>query len=89
MAIGESFEGGGINEDETGGVERADEIFAFGEVDAGFAADGGVDLSDKGGGDLDERDAAEAGGSHESGYVTYDAATNGDEERVAIDAGAD
>jgi len=25
-------------------VEAADEIFACGEVDAGFAADGGVDL---------------------------------------------
>ena len=38
--------------------ERADEVLALGQVHAGLAADGGVDLAEQRGGDVDDRDAA-------------------------------
>src|SRR6202044_1105953 len=68
-------------------VEAADEIFSGGEVDAGFAADGRVDLREKCGGDLDVADSAHVDGGEEAGDVAEDSAAEGDEERIAIGSG--
>ena len=57
------------------------------EVDAGLAADGGVDLREEGGGDLDVADAAHVDGGEEAGDVADDAATEGEEEGVAVGSG--
>ena len=76
----------GVGEDGLRVVEAADEIFSCGEVDAGFAADGGVDLGEESGGDLHVADAAHVDGGEEAGDVADDAATEGEEERVAVGA---
>jgi hypothetical protein len=68
-------------------VEAADEIFSCCEVDAGFAADGGVDLREQCGGDLHVADAAHVDGGEEAGDIADDAATEGEEESVAVGSG--
>ena len=68
-------------------VEAPDEVLAGGKVDAGFAADGGVDLGEQRGGNLDERHAAHVDGGEEAGDVADDPGAEGDEERVALGAG--
>ena len=78
----------GVGEDGLRMVEAADEIFSGGEVDAGLAADGGVDLGEEGGGDLHVADAAHVDGGEEAGDVADDAAAEGEEERVAVGSGA-
>ena len=68
-------------------VERADEVLALGQVDAGLAADRRVDLGD-------ERrrarwmnaDAAQVGRGEEPGRVAEGAATDRDERLGALDA---
>ena len=77
----------GVDEDSLRMVEAADEIFSGGEVDAGLAADGGVDLSEEGGGDLHVADAAHVDGGEEAGDVADDSAAEGDEEGVAVGSG--
>ena len=57
LAGGQGAEEGGVGEDGERLVKAADEVFAGGEIDAGLAANRGVDLSEEGGGDLDEGDA--------------------------------
>ena len=76
-----------VGEDGEGVVEAADEIFSGQEIDAGFAADGGVDLREKGGRDLHVADAAHVDGGEEAGDVANDAATEGEEQRVAVGSG--
>ena len=77
----------GVGEDGLRVVEAADEVFSGDEVDAGFAADGGVDLGEEGGGDLHVADAAHVDGGEEAGDVADDSATEGEEERVAVGSG--
>jgi hypothetical protein len=50
-------------------VEGAHQVLADGQVDAGLAADGGVDHAEQGGGQVDQRHAAEPGGGREPGRV--------------------
>lgn len=88
FARGKCAESVGIGDDEARWVKGADEIFAFGEIDAGFAADGAIDLGEKSGGDMDESDAAEVSGGDEAGDIADNATAEGDEERVAVGAGA-
>ena len=83
---GEGGEGVDVGEDGERVVEAADEVFAGGEVDAGFAADGAVDLREQRGGDLDVADAAHVDGGEEAGHVADDAAAEGDEDGVAVGA---
>jgi hypothetical protein len=85
FAVGKSFESVEIAEDEARLVEGADEVFSCGEVDSCFSADGAIDLGEEGGGDLDEGDAAEVGGSEEACEVTDDAAAEGDEGGFAFE----
>ena len=77
----------GVGEDGLRMVEAADEVFAGDEVDAGLAADRGVDLREERGRNLDVADAAHVDGGEEAGDVADDAATEGEEERVAVGAG--
>ncbi len=54
-------------------------------VDAGFAANGGVDLGEEGCGDLDEGKAAEGGRGGEAGEVADHASAQGDDGGAALD----
>src|SRR3546814_16079466 len=55
LARGQRREGGGVDQDECGLVEGADQILARGDVDRGLAADATVDLREQGRRHLDER----------------------------------
>ena len=66
-------------------MERADEVLALGQVDAGLAADRGVDLGDEGRRHLDEGHAAEVGRGEEAGRVAERAAADGDERLAPLD----
>jgi len=89
LARGKSAERVRINGDEAGLIEGADEVLAFGEVDAGLAADGAINLSDERGGDVDEGDAAQVAGGDKAGDVADHSAADGDEKGAAVGAGAD
>src|SRR4029079_11158806 len=52
------IEQGDVDEDGAGLMEGANEVLAMGRIDAGLAADGGIDLRQKSGRDLDEVDTA-------------------------------
>ena len=84
FVVGEGGEGVDVGVDGERVVEGSGEVFAGGEVDAGLAADGGVDLREGGGGDLDVADAAHVDGGEEAGHVAEDAAAEGDEDGVAV-----
>lgn len=84
FAGGERVEDGGVDEDGVGLVEGAEEVLAALEVDAGFAADGGVDLGKESGGDLDDGDAAHEDGGEEAADVAADAAAEGDEDAGSV-----
>ncbi len=86
FARGEGAEDCGVDEDGVGLVEGAKEVFAALEVDAGFAADGGVDLSEEGGGDLDDGDASHEDGREEAADVAADASAEGDDDAGAVRA---
>ena len=58
---------------------------AVGQVDAGLAPDGGVDLGDERGRDLDDGNPALVDGGAEAGKVADDAAAERDERVVAAD----
>lgn len=89
FAGGKCVEGLWIDDDEFGLMESAQKVFPFSDVYACFPADGGVDLSDDGGGDLDERYAPVEDGGDEAGEITDDSSTEGDDEAVSIMSGAD
>ena len=76
---GEGAEEVGVDVDGEGLVEAADEVFSGREIDAGLAADGGVDLGEEGAGDLDEGNSAHVDGGEEAGDVADDSATEGEE----------
>ena len=87
LCWGEGAEDVGVGEDGLRMVEASDEIFPCEEVDAGLAADGGVDLGEEGGGELDVGDAAHVDGGEEAGDVADDSATEGEQEAVAVCSG--
>ena len=67
-------------------MEGADHVLAQGMIDAGLAADRGVDLREKRGRHLDERDAPQENRSGESGEIAHHAATQCDDRRLAVAA---
>ena len=67
-------------------VEGADHVLAEGVIDAGLAADGGIDLGQQGGGDLDEGDAALVAGGGKAGHVAHHATAQGDEGAIPAEA---
>ncbi len=75
----------GVDENGLRLVESAEEVFARIEVDAGFAADGGIDHREEGCGDLDEGDAAKVNAREKAGEVAGDAAAKGDDGIVAVE----
>lgn len=84
FARGKGLQDGGIGDDGLGLVKRADHVFAERVVDAGFAAHGGIDLAEQGGGDLDEGDAALVGGGGKTGQIADYAAAEGEDGGVAV-----
>ncbi|MCY1241473.1 hypothetical protein D9M72_543760 [compost metagenome] len=50
-------------------MERTHQVLAFGSVDAGLAADGGIHHAEQAGGHVDDFDAAQPGGRHEAREV--------------------
>ena len=68
-------------------MERADEILAARRVDAGLAADRGVDHREQRRRHLHDWDAAHVRRGDESGQVANDAAAERDDRRVAPEAG--
>ena len=67
-------------------VERAEQVLALGEIDAGLAADRGIDLGHEGRRDVDDRDAAQVGRGEEAGRVAERTAADRDERLAALDA---
>ena len=61
--------------------ERADQVLALGQVHAGLAADGGVDLPEQRGRHVHDRDAAVVDGGGEPGGVGDQPAADGDDAR--------
>ena len=78
------MENGGVNENGVGVVEGTKKVFAALEVDAGFAADGGVHLSEESGGDLNDGDAAHEDGGEKAADVSADAAAEGDDNARTV-----
>ncbi len=79
-------EGAGVGEDHFRLVEGADQILAVACVDAGLAADRGIDLGQQGGRNLHEGQAAQGGGGGKPGQVADHAAAEGDDGGAALDA---
>ena len=75
-----------VSDDCDGLMERADEILPTGMVDAGLAADGGVDLREQGRRDLDVGDSALIARRRKSGSVADDSAAQCNDRRVAPEA---
>lgn len=76
-------EEGRVDENREGVLKKADAVFELKKIDAQLSADGGVQLGQQGGGDLDEADAALEGGCAEAAHVADHAAAEVDQQRVA------
>ena len=83
LPLVERREDGDVDDDRGRLVERADEVLALGQVDAGLAADRRVELRDERRRDLDEGHAAEVGRGEEPGRVAERPAADGDERLAA------
>ena len=78
------MQGGGVGDDGLGLVKRANHVLAKRVVDAGFAAHGGIDLAEQGGGDLDEGDTALVGGCGKAGQIADYAAAKCEDGGAAV-----
>ncbi len=86
LATRQRREGVDVGNDEPRLVERADQVLAAWVVDARLAADGGVDLRQQRGGQLDDGQAAQQRRRREAAEVADDAAAERDERRPTLDA---
>ena len=75
FAAGQRVEKGDVGKDGARLVERADEILAVRRIDAGLAADRGIDLGQQRRRNLDEVDAAAQDRCGKAGEIADDAAT--------------
>ena len=66
-------------------IESADEIFAERVINGDLASDGGVDLSEQRGRDLNERHAAEESSGDEAGKIADDASSEREDRRLSIE----
>jgi len=89
LALGQRIEQGGIGDHHDRLVEGADQILALARIDAGLAADRGVDLRQQGGRHLHEVESAPHAGRGKAGKVADHAAAEGDDEIAALDARRD
>jgi len=80
FAVGEGAEDVDVGKDGSGMMEAADEVFAFGKIDAGLSTDGGVDLGEEGCRDLYVANSTHEDSSDESADVADDAAAECDED---------
>ena len=78
------FKNAYIGEDSERVMEAADEVFAGGQVDSGFAADGGINLREQRGGDLDVGDSPHVDGGQEAARVADDSSSESDEQRRSV-----
>ena len=67
-------------------MKGADQVLAAGMVHPRFAADGGIDHGQKGGGDLNHPDPTQPGGCCEAGHVSDNPSTQGQHQRAALQA---
>jgi len=75
---------GGIDDHHLWRMEGADEILAFGKVDAGFSADGAIHLRNESRGNMHDTNAAEITGGNKTGNVADNASADGEEQRMAV-----
>ncbi len=86
LALRQRAQGGDVQDDRRRVVERAEQVLALGQVHAGLAADGRVDLRHQRGRYLDPRDATQVGGRKEPGRVAQRAAADRDQRLAPLHA---
>ena len=89
LPLAQRVETAGIGKDEGWLVERADQVLAVRRVDAGLAADAGIDLRQERGGNLNEAHAAAQRGGAKAGQVADHPAAEGDDDVAPFDARLD
>ncbi len=85
FAARQGVEDAQIGQHQAGLVKRSDQVLAARRVDRGLAAHRGIDLSQQGGRNLHEADAALIDGRRETGEVADHAAAEGDDQIAAIE----
>ena len=76
-----------IGEHQLRRIKRANEIFSFRKIYAGFAADRAVHLRHQRGGHMHQTHTAQIAGGREASHVAHDSAAHRDNCGVAIGAG--
>ena len=89
FAIGQRAEHIDVGKHREGMMKAADKVLALGKIDAGFAADGRIDLREESRGHLHIADSAHEDGSKKPADIAHDAAAKSDQQRTAIAAAAD
>ena len=89
LARRQRVEHGGVGDDQHRLVEGAEQILALRRIDAGLAADGGIDLRQQRGRHLHEIDAAAQDRGRKAGEIADHAAAERDDEIVALDLRGD
>ena len=84
LAPGQGVEHLGVGQHQPRLVEGADQVLAMARVDAGLAADRGIDLRQQGGRHLDEVDAAQQRRGGKAGEIADHAAAQRDQRRLAV-----
>ena len=86
LAVGESVEGVGVDEDTLRLVEGPNHVLTQGVVHPRLAPDGGVHHGHHGRGDLDEVHAPLVRGGSESNHIANNPTTEGDKGALAVQA---
>ena len=73
-----------VDDDRLRLVKRSDEVLAFGNIHARFAADGGIDHRKQCGGNLDEINSAHVDSGGETRHVPRHASAESNDNRAAI-----
>ena len=89
LASGQRVEQRAIGDHHDRLMEGADQVLALGRINAGLAADRGVDLRQQCGGHLHEVQPAPDAGGCETGEVADNAAAESDDEVAALDTRGD
>ena len=75
-----------VDQDRERLMKRAEQVLAGNQIDAGLAADRGVDLREQRGRDLQHRDAAHEDGGQKAADIRHDAAAESDYDAGAVAA---
>lgn len=84
LARRKRFENADVRENGERLMKAADEVFPYGEIDSGLAADRGVDLREKRGRNLNIRNGPHIDGGEEAAEIAYNASAEGDEQGRAV-----